>query len=119
MYDIQGNGEYNTEIKDNYYHYKDDDGNEKNGVDDFSASDKDIVVKVKPYMVYESNSTKIQQATNTATTKTYLDKAPDTALDNVMTSQSHYPTTDSAYIMGYRIPFLCWISIRFIRNFIN
>lgn len=105
LYDIQGNGEYNTEIKDNYYHYKDDDGNEKNGVDDFSASDKDIVVKVKPYMVYESNSTKIQQATNTATTKTYLDKAPDTALDNVMTSQSHYPTTDSAYIMGYRIPF--------------
>lgn len=103
MYDIQGNGEYNSEMKDKYYNYTDADGNKVNGVDNFSNAN-DIIVNVKPYMVYENNSTKIQQATNTVTTRTYHDYE-DTAYANIMNNNSSRRTDDSAYIMGYRIPF--------------
>lgn len=111
LYDIQGNGEYNSEVKDEYYHYKDANGQVQKGVDQFNLTDKDIVVKVVPYMVYENNQTKIDQATNTATTQTYLDPRPDNANENIMDGSSRKPRKDSAYIMGYRIRFYAGYAI--------
>ena len=103
MYDIQGNGEYNSEIKNKYYNYTDDDGNKVDGIDSFSNAN-DIIVNVKPYMVY--NSSRISQATNTVTTRTYHDYEA-TAYTNIMSSEYNKQNSinDSAYIMGYRIPF--------------
>lgn len=103
MYDIQGNGEYNSEIKNKYYNYTDDDGNKVDGIDSFSNAN-DIIVNVKPYMVY--NSSRISQATNTVTTRTYHDYEAN-AYTNIMSSEYNKQNSinDSAYIMGYRIPF--------------
>ena len=57
LWDIQGNGEYLSEIKNNHYNYVDADGNIQNGIDGLGNAN-DIIVRVKPYMVYENNSTK-------------------------------------------------------------
>ena len=62
-------------------------------------------------MVYENNQTKIDQATNTATTQTYLDPRPDNANENIMDDSSRRPRNDSAYIMGYRIRFYAGYAI--------
>lgn len=62
-------------------------------------------------MVYENNQTKIDQATNTATTQTYLDPRPDNANKNIMDGSSRKPRNDSAYIMGYRIRFYAGYAI--------
>ncbi|MBM6800626.1 hypothetical protein H7U28_17770, partial [Coprobacillus cateniformis] len=106
LWDIQGNGEYLSEIKNNHYNYVDADGNIQNGIDGLGNAN-DIIVRVKPYMVYENNSTKIAQATNTATTKTYHDYDLNTGYNSYMFDDwAHKDQTyDSAYIMGYRIPF--------------
>ena len=73
------------------------------GIDSFSNAN-DIIVNVKPYMVY--NSSRISQATNTVTTRTYHDYEA-TAYTNIMSSEYNKQNSinDSAYIMGYRIPF--------------
>ena len=93
----------NSEIKNKYYNYTDDDGNKVDGIDSFSNAN-DIIVNVKPYMVY--NSSRISQATNTVTTRTYHDYEA-TAYTNIMSSEYNKQNSinDSAYIMGYRIPF--------------
>ena len=103
LYDIKGNGEYNSEIKDNYYNYTDDSGAVHQGVDSFSSNNKDIIVNVIPYMVYTPGD--IDNATNKVTTNSYYNNDESTINKSTMTNSSNAKDFDSAYIMGYRIPF--------------
>ena len=103
MYDIQGNGEYNSEIGNKYYKYTDADGTvQQDKIDKFGLTTDDIIVDVKPYTVCDVDT--VADATNKIETKTYLDDNNDKNT-NVMDSDSGYKNYSSAYIMGYRIPF--------------